>query len=194
MPDLRGFITKVTLGASLFFIGLESPRAIQFQDVQVTVIETNLGRIRIQLFPEKSPKNVELFIKRARDGFYDGTRFHKVLPGLLIEGGDPQTAKSKGASSIREVGELKIETNDLKHEQGSVSMAHQKNQNSSGSEFFICLQAVGYFDGKHTVIGKVLSGLEVVEAISKVPRNLKQAPLFPIWIEKLSIGRETIRK
>lgn len=154
---------------------------------EVAVMDTNLGRITFRFFSQESPKTVEAFKKLIRAGFFDGTIVHRVLPGLLIECGDPETREPAERVQDVVVQSLEIENNDLKHHPGTVSMAHPRNEPRSRSDFFICLQDVTYFDRKHTVIGEVISGLKVTEAISNVPRNLKQAPLFPVRIQRLYI-------
>jgi peptidyl-prolyl cis-trans isomerase B (cyclophilin B) len=150
---------------------------------EVAVLDTNLGRIAFRFFPQESPRTVEAFKARVRSGIYDGTLFHRVLPGLMLEGGDPQTREDGQAPA--EIEPLDVEKSDLKHHIGTVSMAHERNDLHSRSEFFICLQEVAYFDGRYTVVGEVISGLKVAEAISNVPRNTRQAPLYPVRIRRI---------
>jgi cyclophilin family peptidyl-prolyl cis-trans isomerase len=149
---------------------------------EVVVVNTNLGRIVFRLFPQDAPRTVEAFKARVRAGFYDRMLFHRVLPGLTIETGDPQT-RDDGAA-LPEVPPLDIETSSLKHHPGTVSMAHSRGDPHSRSEFFICMQEVHYFDGRYTIIGEVLAGMKVVEAISNVPHNTKQAPLYPVRVTR----------
>jgi peptidyl-prolyl cis-trans isomerase B (cyclophilin B) len=153
---------------------------------EVAVIDTNMGRITMRFFSQESPKTVEKFKSLVRAKFFDGIFFHRVLPGLLVQGGDPQT-RSEALEAEVTLEPVALEKNDLKHHPGTVSMAHPKDDPTSRSEFFICLQEVAYFDGKFTIIGEVISGLKVVDAISNVPRDLKQTPLFPVRIRKLSL-------
>jgi peptidyl-prolyl cis-trans isomerase B (cyclophilin B) len=161
---------------------------------EVAVIDTNMGRITLRFFAQESPKTVEKFKSLVRAKFYDATLFHRVLPGLLVQGGDPQT-RSEALETEVTVEPVALEKNDLKHHPGTVSMAHQKDDPNSRSEFFICLQEVNYFDGKFTIIGEVISGLKVIDSISNVPRDLKQTPLFPVRIRKLSLEmQEFIRE
>jgi cyclophilin family peptidyl-prolyl cis-trans isomerase len=154
---------------------------------EVAVVDTNLGKITFRFFSQESPKTVEAFKKLVRAGFYNGTLVHQVLPGLLIQAGDPLTRQENAEVPAVDVEALEIEKNDLKHVAGTVSMAHSRGDPTSRSEFFICLQEITYFDGKYTVIGEVLSGIKVVGAISQVPRNAKQSPLFPVRIRRISI-------
>jgi len=154
---------------------------------EVAVVDTNLGKFTFRFFAQESPKTVEAFKKLVRAGFYNGTLVHRVLPGLLIQAGDPQTRDESSAAPVVDVESLDIERNDLKHMAGTVSMAHSRRDPASRSEFFICLQEVTYFDGKYTVIGEVISGIKVVDAISQVPRNAMQSPLFPVRIRRISL-------
>ena len=161
---------------------------------EVAVIDTNLGKFAFRFFSQESPRTVEAFKKLVRAGFYNGTLVHGVLPGLLIQAGDPQTRQDNPEVAFVDVEALEIEKNDLRHLAGTVSMAHPRNDPTSRSEFFICLQEVTYFDGKYTVIGEVISGIKVVDAISQVPRNAKQSPLFPVRIRRISLETQEFLK
>ncbi|PYV10091.1 MAG: hypothetical protein DMG07_21760, partial [Acidobacteria bacterium] len=151
---------------------------------EVAVIDTNLGRIVFRFYEQDSPKTIAAFKSMVRAGIYDGTQFHRVLPGLSLEGGDPEMREA-GPAPAGAVVSLEIEKSELKHHLGTVSMAHPKEDSRSRAEFFICLQEVSYFDGRFTIIGEVISGLKVAEAISNVPRNTKQAPLYPVRIRRV---------
>jgi peptidyl-prolyl cis-trans isomerase B (cyclophilin B) len=161
---------------------------------EVAVLETNLGKVTFRFFSEESPKTVEAFKKLVRSRFFDGTLIHRVLPGLLIQGGDPATREEGMEPPDVEVEMLAIETNELKHRPGTVSMAHDRGDMHSRSQFFISLQEVTYFDGKYTVVGEVISGLKVVEAISQVPRNLKQMPLYPVRVKRMTLETQEFLK
>jgi peptidyl-prolyl cis-trans isomerase B (cyclophilin B) len=161
---------------------------------EVAVIDTNLGKFAFRFFSQESPKTVEAFKKLVRAGFYNGTLVHRVLPGLLIQAGDPQTREENSAAPVVDVESLDIEKSGLKHMAGTVSMAHSRSDPASRSEFFVCLQEVTYFDGKYTVIGEVISGIKVVDAISQVPRNAKQSPLFPVRIRRISLETQEFLK
>jgi peptidyl-prolyl cis-trans isomerase B (cyclophilin B) len=151
---------------------------------EVAVMDTNLGRITFRFYSEESPKSVTIFKTMARTGLFNGTLINKVLPGLLIQGGDTQTKHEPVEQDIE------IEKNNLKHHAGTVSLAYRKGASAGESEFFICLQEVSYFDGKHNIIGEVISGLKVVDAISNVPRNLKQFPLHQVRIQRISLEEQ----
>ena len=159
---------------------------------EVAVIDTNLGRIAFRFHAQESPKTVAAFKAMVRSGVYDGTLFHRVLPGLMLEGGDPNTRESGPA--VPEITPLAVEKNELKHRPGTVSMAHERDDMWSRSEFFICLQDVAYFDGRYTVVGEVIAGLKVAEAISNVPRNTRQAPLYPVRIRRIFLETQEFIK
>ena len=151
-------------------------------------MDTNLGRITFRFFSEESPKSVTSFKTMVRAGVFSGTLINKVLPGLLIQGGDTQTKHEQVEVSRGQ--EMEIEKNNLKHHAGTVSLAYKKGAAAGETEFFICLQEVSYFDGKHNIIGEVISGLKVVDAISNVPRNLKQFPLHQVRIQRISLEEQ----
>ena len=155
---------------------------------EVAVMDTNLGRITFRFFAEESPKSVTTFKTIVRAGLFNGTLINKVLPGLLIQGGD--THPRQEPVEVSQGPAPEVEKNDLKHHAGTVSMAFKKGTTAGENEFFICLQDVSYFDGKHNIIGEVISGLKVVDAISNVPRNLKQFPLHQVRIQRISLEEQ----
>ena len=155
---------------------------------EVAVMDTNLGRITFRFFSDESPKSVTSFKTMVRAGVFSGTLINKVLPGLLIQGGDTQTKHEQVGVSRDQ--DMEIEKNNLKHHAGTVSLAYRKGAAAGETGFFICLQEVSYFDGKHNIIGEVISGLKVVDAISNVPRNLKQFPLHQVRIQRISLEEQ----
>jgi cyclophilin family peptidyl-prolyl cis-trans isomerase len=142
------------------------------------VIETTFGNIELEFFPDVAPGHVENFLKLAGEGFYDGTTFHRVIPGFMIQGGDPNT-KSDDRSRHGQGGPgytIDAEFNDKKHEPGVLSMARSTDPNSAGSQFFICVAASGFLDGQYTVFGKVTSGMDAVNAIVSQPKDAGDNP------------------
>jgi len=125
--------------------------------------ETTRGTIVVELFPKEAPKTVNNFVFLARDGFYDGTTFHRVIPNFMIQGGDP-TASGRGGPGYKFEDELK--GSYKKHQAGSLSMANA-GPNTNGSQFFITHVATDWLDGKHTVFGHVRSGQSVVDAVKQ---------------------------
>ncbi len=126
-----------------------------------TTIETLHGDIEIELYPQHAPKTVNNFVFLAREGFYDGVKFHRVIQGFMIQGGDP-TGTGRGGPGYRF--EDETQGNPLKHETGVLSMANA-GPNTNGSQFFITHAPQPHLDGKHTVFGKVVAGMEAVHAI-----------------------------
>jgi len=149
-------------------------------DVQKhAVIETKFGNIEIRFLAEVAPNHVENFVKLAESGFYNGTVFHRVIPGFMIQGGDPNTKgmdKSKyGAGGPGHT--VKAEFNDRPHVRGVVSMARSQHPDSAGSQFFIVVKDSNFLDRKYTVFGEVISGMEVADEIVSQQRDRRDNPL-----------------
>lgn len=146
------------------------------------VIETKLGNIELKFFPEKAPNHVNNFIELAKSGYYDGTTFHRVISGFMIQGGDPNT-KDDNRSNDGVGGPaytLKAEFNDIKHKRGILSMARKGHPDSAGSQFFICVADAPHLDRQYTVFGEAVSGMEVVDKIVKQPKDRRSNPLEKI--------------
>jgi cyclophilin family peptidyl-prolyl cis-trans isomerase len=144
---------------------------------------TNHGDITVELFPNEATKTVENFTKLAHDGFYDGVTFHRVIPDFMIQGGDPTGTGSGGPGYSFE-----DEINEHKVERGALAMANA-GPNTNGSQFFIVTtESAPWLDGKHTVFGKVTSGMEVADAISEVPRDARDKPEQPVIIERIDVA------
>lgn len=124
---------------------------------------TSGGTVKIQMRPDKAPGHVDRIKILARRGFYDGTIFHRVIEGFMAQGGDP-TGTGTGGSDLPD---LKQEFNDLPHVRGAASMARTNNPDSANSQFFICLDAAFFLDGQYTVWGRVIEGMDYVDAIAK---------------------------
>jgi peptidyl-prolyl cis-trans isomerase B (cyclophilin B) len=141
-------------------------------DIAVLTIK-DLGEIRFELLAEIAPDTVANFSKLAAEGFYDGTQFHRVLPGFMIQGGDPNTKKpdprryGMGGPGYT----IKDEHSSLHHDRGMVSMAKTSAPNTGGSQFFILHDEARSLDGKHTIFGRVITGMDVVDAITEQPRD-----------------------
>jgi len=143
-----------------------------------TITMENGEVIEGELYKDKAPNTVNNFISLANSGFYDGLKFHRVIPGFVIQGGCPQGNGTGGPDySIR--GEFKINgfDNDLKHEEGVLSMARAAHKDSAGSQFFICLGPVPHLDGSYASFGKVLKGMETVQKIAAVKKDRNDMPL-----------------
>jgi peptidyl-prolyl cis-trans isomerase B (cyclophilin B) len=146
-------------------------------------LRTNHGAIAVEFFPTEAPKTVDNFVKLARDGFYDGLIFHRVIADFMIQGGDPTGTGSGGPGYSFE-----DEFNEHKVERGALAMANA-GPNTNGSQFFVVTaDACPWLDGKHTVFGKVTSGMDVVDAISDLPHDARDKPHEDATIERVEIG------
>jgi cyclophilin family peptidyl-prolyl cis-trans isomerase len=146
-------------------------------------MQTNHGAIELELFDEDAPKTVENFTKLARDGFYDGVIFHRVIEDFMIQGGDPTGTGSGGPGY-----QFEDEFNAHKIERGALAMANA-GPNTNGSQFFIVTaDACPWLDGKHTVFGRVTSGMDVVDGISQVDTGPGDKPRDDVRIESVTLA------
>ena len=149
-----------------------------------SVIETKFGNIELIFFPEVAPNHVNNFLELAKKGFYDGTIFHRVIPGFMIQGGDPNSKdQDKSKHGMGGPGYMvKAEFNEKPHKRGTLSMARSSNPDSAGSQFFICVADSPFLDKQYTVFGEVVSGMEVVDEIVSQPRDKRDNPLDRVEI------------
>ena len=148
-------------------------------------LHTNHGAIRLELFPEDAPVTVENFERLSREGFYDGVVFHRVIPDFMIQGGDP-TGTGRGGPGNSFDDEPSALARPVAR--AALAMANA-GPNTNGSQFFIVTaEACPWLDGKHAVFGRVVQGMEVVDAISQVPRDAADRPLEPVTIERVEFG------
>ncbi len=163
---------------------------------EVAVIKTSEGEMVVQFWKDATPKTIENFKKLAREGFYDGTIFHRIVKGFMIQGGDPNSKDSAKENSYGEGGpgyKIKAEFNSHSHERGVVSMARGPDPDSAGSQFFICLAPVRRLDGQYTTFGKLIKGDNVLEKIGETPVTRNNTgemskPTKRIVIESVKIG------
>lgn len=143
----------------------------------VTIDTGNDVKIKIELYPDIAPNTVNNFISLVNKGFYDGTIFHRVIPGFMIQGGDPN-GLGTGGPGYQIKGEFAYNgfENDLKHTRGVLSMARAMNPNSAGSQFFIMVEDAPHLDGQYAAFGKVIEGMEEADRIVSVPRNRMDKP------------------
>lgn len=154
----------------------------------IVTIETNHGKIEVELYPEIAPNTVNNFISLVKKGFYDGTIFHRVIPGFMIQGGDPDGTGMGGPGySIR--GEFSHNgfENNLRHTCGVLSMARSMFPNSAGSQFFLMVEDAPHLDGEYASFGKVISGIEECDRIVSVPRNRMDRPLEDEKMVKVTV-------
>jgi cyclophilin family peptidyl-prolyl cis-trans isomerase len=146
-------------------------------------LQTNHGAIEVELYPQEAPKTVDNFVKLARDGFYDGLIFHRVIPDFMIQGGDP-TGTGRGGPGYT----FEDEFNQHKVDRGALAMANS-GPNTNGSQFFIVTaDACPWLDGKHTVFGRVTSGMEVADTISQLPSDPSDKPREDAVIETVDVA------
>lgn len=134
---------------------------------KLVTLETNFGKMTLELFHDVAPNHADSFVARSQDGFYNGTIFHRVVAGFMIQGGDP-TGTGRGNAGYT----LPAEFNELQHVEGTLSAARSQDPNSASCQFFICLdrnQSTEYLDGKYTVFGQLIRGYDVLHRIGKVP-------------------------
>ncbi len=164
--------------------------SMQFQkkDPRATIV-TKFGEIKIRFYPDDAPRHVDNFINLAKMGFYDGTLFHRVVPGFIIQGGDP-LSKQPDRALYGTGGPgffLNPEPNDRPHKRGAISMAKMprdgnstRDFNDNGSQFFICLADNSGLDRRYSVFGEIFRGIEIIDLIAKVARDERDNPLEPI--------------
>ncbi|MBQ3527222.1 MAG: peptidylprolyl isomerase [Clostridia bacterium] len=145
-------------------------------------------KITLELYPDIAPITVENFVNLAKDGFYDGLIFHRVIAGFMIQGGDPMGI-GIGGSGKNIKGEFAINgvKNDLSHKRGVISMARSQNYNSASSQFFICHADATFLDGQYAAFGKVTEGMETVDEIASVKTNMQDKPLYDQRMAKVEI-------
>jgi peptidyl-prolyl cis-trans isomerase B (cyclophilin B) len=145
-------------------------------------IETTEGTINADLFPKDAPHHVNSFIFLAKEGFYDGVIFHRVIPGFMIQGGDP-TGTGTGGPGYQ----LKAEFNKRKHVRGVLSAARSQHPDSAGSQFFLMHEEAPHLDSQYTAYGQVTSGLEVIDKIVNAPRDRNDKPKTPASIKSITV-------
>lgn len=161
----------------------------------VTIEMENGGIIKAELYPAKAPNTVNNFISLINHGFYDGVIFHRVIEGFMIQGGDPQGIGIGGPGySIKgEFARNGFKTNDLKHERGVLSMARSMLPNSAGSQFFIMHQDSPHLDGDYAAFGKVIEGMDVVDAIATTATDASDRPLDDQVMKKVTVDTHGVK-
>jgi peptidyl-prolyl cis-trans isomerase B (cyclophilin B) len=158
--------------------------------VKKATIETNFGKIALELFPNIAPETVRNFTKLATSSFYDGTLFHRVIPGFMIQGGDPNTKKpDKSKWGVGGPGyTIKAEFNSRSHLRGIVSMARATDPDSAGSQFFIVTKDSTFLDRQYTVFGQVLEGMDIADRIVNLQRDKNDCPVQEAKILHVTIS------
>jgi len=160
----------------------------------LATLQTDMGDITLKFYYDKAPHHVQNFVDLAASGFYDGTMFHRVIPGFMIQGGDPNTKKPEdpthpygtggnvvGGKEVR----LKAEFSDISHKRGILSMARSPDPNSASSQFFIVVKDSAFLDNQYSAFGEVVSGMDAADKIAAAPRGANDRPNQPIRIKKI---------
>jgi len=160
----------------------------------LATLQTDMGDITLKFYYDKAPHHVQNFVDLAASGLYDGTMFHRVIPGFMIQGGDPNTKKPEdpthpygtggnvvGGKEVR----IKAEFNDISHKRGILSMARSPDPNSASSQFFIVVKDSTFLDNQYSAFGEVVSGMDVADKIATTPRGANDRPNQPIRIKKI---------
>ena len=185
-------IILLTMCLAIVGCGTKKENKESVMDKEIAVISTKFGDIKLEFFDEIAPKHVESFKLHAQNGYYDGTIFHRVIPGFMIQGGDPlsksedKSRHGTGGNAAKYFGigdensestwDLPAEFSATPHERGILSMARSQNPDSGGSQFFICVADARFLDNQYTVFGKVVSGMDVVDSIVNAPRDARDNP------------------
>ena len=160
-----------------------------------TINVKNFGTIKAELYPNKAPNTVNNFISLANSGYYDGLNFHRIIKGFMNQGGDPN-GNGTGGPGYSIEGEFSsngYEKNDLKHTAGVLSMARTNDPNSAGSQFFIMAEDAPHLDGEYAAFGKVIQGMDVVEAINSVSTDSNDKPLEDVVIESITVDTKGVK-
>ena len=170
-------------------VAKEEEKPASYYANKIAELHTTAGEIDIRFFPNKAPNHVKNFIDLSEKGFYNGTKFHRVIPGFMIQGGDPNTIS--GDPSTWGTGgsgkNINAEFNDTHHARGIVSMARTGDPNGASSQFFICVADAPSLDNQYTVFGEVTKGMDVADKIVNAPRDANDRPNNPTSIEKIVI-------
>lgn len=158
------------------------------EPIMVEITMRDGGVIKLELYPDIAPITVENFTKLAGEGFYDGLIFHRVINGFMIQGGDPE-GTGMGGSGENIKGEFAINgvANNISHVRGVISMARARSYNSASSQFFIVHQDATYLDGQYAAFGRVIEGMDVVDAIAATQTNANDRPLTEQVIETIRV-------
>ena len=186
-----GVVILVGIGFFLFNPFNSNSDSTSASSAPIAVIETTYGIIVIQLFPDVAPGHVDNFVRLANEGYYDGTTFHRVIPGFMIQGGDPNS-KDDDRSNDGQGGHsangpdtfVNAEfSQDLTHKRGILSMARAQDPNSAGSQFFIVVADSNFLDRQYSIFGEVIEGMDVVDKIVNVKKDSADNPLEKITMK-----------
>ena len=185
-------VTETTASTAVETTSSASPeqeKSMSQYENKVAELHTSAGEIDIRFYPDVAPNHVKNFLDLAQGGFYNGTKFHRVIPGFMIQGGDPNT-KAGDPSSWGTGGSdknVKAEFNTVSHKRGIVSMARSQSPDSASSQFFIVVKDSDFLDRNYTVFGAVTKGMDVADKIVSAPKGANDRPNNPVSIDKIVI-------
>lgn len=167
----------------------EEEKPMSYYEGKVAEIKTGKGTIVVRFFPDVAPNHVRNFIDLAEKGFYNGTKFHRIIEGFMIQGGDPNTKAGDPQTWGMGGSEKNVsaEFNDKPHKRGMLSMARSSDPNSASSQFFITVADARFLDKQYTLFGEVLKGMDVADAIVSAPKGPGDRPVDPVAIESITI-------
>ncbi len=183
--SVLGMLSLCVVGETL----AEEPKADK--SAPHVILKTKFGEMEIVLFQDLAPKHVESFLKLAESGFYNGTIFHRIIPGFMIQGGDPLTKDPANRNKYGTGGPgytVPAEFSKVVHEKGILSAARTADPNSAGSQFFIMVDKAPHLDGQYTVFGEILKGVEIADTIVGQPRDLRDNP-----VERIEMTIEVVK-
>ncbi len=158
-------------------------------DKEVAVIQTSMGKIVVEFFPAAAPKHVKNFKQLTRSGFYNGTKFHRVIPDFMIQGGDPNSKDNDRGNDGTGSAPTKVpaEFTSIPHKRGILSMARSSDPNSASCQFFIVVKDSNFLDNQYSVFGRVLEGMDVADKIVSLKRDERDNPINGVTIQKITI-------
>jgi peptidyl-prolyl cis-trans isomerase B (cyclophilin B) len=167
----------------------EEEKPMSYYQDKVAELHTSAGEIDIRFFPDAAPNHVKNFLDLAEKGYYNGSKFHRVIPGFMVQGGDPNTISGSvdtwGTGGSGKY--LKAEFNKIPHKRGIVSMARAQSPDSASSQFFIVVKDSNFLDGQYTVFGEVTKGMDVADKIVNAPRGANDRPNNPVAIDSIKV-------
>ena len=185
--------TAETTGSSSDYLFEEGSTMLQFtkpaDSAEIAVVTTSMGEVQIMFFPEQAPKAVENFTTLAKKGYYNGLRFHRVIDGFMIQGGDP-SGNGTGGPGYSIKGEFSgndFAENTLAHTAGVISMARAMDPDSAGSQFFIMHKNAPHLDGQYAAFGKITEGMDIVDKIATCETDWSDAPLTPVVMKTVTV-------
>ncbi len=195
LPSFTRLLAVMLVCVTLIGCSVQSVEFIEDGDfgdtIMIQIEMENGGIIKLELYPDIAPITVENFVNLAKEGFYDGLIFHRVIEGFMIQGGDP-TGTGRGGSGKNIKGEFAANgvKNTIAHTRGTISMARSQSPNSASSQFFICHKDAPHLNGQYAAFGRVVEGMEVVDEIAEVATDYSDRPMFDMVMKSVKVIEE----